>query len=112
MCEGMFTHTIKSLWQDMPGGGDWHFVWAKAEEQTKKANAAGTISFAIIGRVRNVTRQSLLFQPSGQIMRDIHHFTPEYWRTWLSSVDWKVFAAGKSWLESFLILPPPARPLR
>jgi hypothetical protein len=45
-------------------------------------------------------------------MRDIHHFTPEYWRTWLSSVDWKVFAAGKSWLESFLILPPPARPLR
>ena len=48
MCEGMFTHTIKSLWQDMPGGGDWHFVWAKAEEQTKKANAAGTISFAII----------------------------------------------------------------
>ena len=41
MCEGMFTHTIKSL-------GDWHFVWAKAEEQTKKANAAGTISFAII----------------------------------------------------------------
>jgi hypothetical protein len=24
------------------------FVWAKAEEQTKKANAAGTISFAII----------------------------------------------------------------
>jgi hypothetical protein len=37
----MFTHTIKSL-------GDWHFVWAKAEEQTKKANAAGTISFAII----------------------------------------------------------------
>ena len=48
MCEGMFTHTIKSLWQDMSGGGDWHFVWAKAEEQTKKANAAGTISFAII----------------------------------------------------------------
>jgi hypothetical protein len=48
MSDGMFTHTIKSLWQDMPGGGDWHFVWAKAEEQTKKANAAGTISFAII----------------------------------------------------------------
>lgn len=48
MCEGMFTHTIKSLWQDMPRGGDWHFVWAKAEEQTKKANAARTISFAII----------------------------------------------------------------
>ena len=48
MCEGMFTHTIKSLWQDMPGGGDWDFVWATAEEQTKKANAAGTISFAII----------------------------------------------------------------
>jgi len=43
MCEGVFTHTIKSLWQDMAGGGDWHFVWAK-----KKANAAGTISFAII----------------------------------------------------------------
>jgi hypothetical protein len=36
MCEEMFTHTIKSLWQDMPGGGDWHFVWATAEEQTKK----------------------------------------------------------------------------
>jgi hypothetical protein len=48
MREGMFTHTIKSLWQDMPGGGDWHFAWATAEEQTKKANAAGTISFAII----------------------------------------------------------------
>jgi hypothetical protein len=45
---GNVYHTIKSLWQDMPGGGDWHFVWAKAEEQTKKANAAGTISFAII----------------------------------------------------------------
>jgi hypothetical protein len=48
MCEGMFTHTIKSLWQDMPGGGDWHVVWAKDEEQTKKANAADTISFVII----------------------------------------------------------------
>jgi hypothetical protein len=48
MCEGVFTHTIKSLWQDMAGGRDWHFVWAKAKEQTKKANAAGTISFAII----------------------------------------------------------------
>ena len=48
MCEGMFTHTIKSLWRDMPGGGDCDFVWATAEEQTKKANAAGTISFAII----------------------------------------------------------------
>jgi hypothetical protein len=47
MSDGMFTHTIKSLWQDMPGG-DWHFVWAKAEEQTKKANATGTIRFAII----------------------------------------------------------------
>ena len=47
MSDGMFTHTIKSLWQDMPGGGE-HFVWAKAEEQTKKANAAGTISFTII----------------------------------------------------------------
>jgi hypothetical protein len=35
-------------------------------------------------------------------MHDIHHFTPEYWRTWLSSVDWKVFAAGKSWLESMV----------
>ena len=48
MREGLFTHTIKSLWQDMPGGGDWHFAWATAEEQAKKANAAGTISFAII----------------------------------------------------------------
>jgi hypothetical protein len=44
----MFTHTIKSLWQDILGGGDWYFVWAKAEEQTKQAHAAGTISFAII----------------------------------------------------------------
>ena len=48
MCEGVFTHTINSLWQDIAGGGDWHFVWAKAKEQTKKANLAGTISFAII----------------------------------------------------------------
>jgi hypothetical protein len=78
MCEGMYAHTIKSLWQDMPGGGDWLFVWAKDEEQTKKANAAGTISFAIIVARPTVTRQSLLIQPSGQIMRDIHHFTPEY----------------------------------
>jgi hypothetical protein len=44
----MFTHTIKSPWQDMPSGGDWHFVWPTAEAQTNKANAAGTISFAII----------------------------------------------------------------
>jgi hypothetical protein len=41
MCEGMFTHTIKSLSQDMLGGGDWHFVWAKAEEQTKKQMRQG-----------------------------------------------------------------------
>ena len=32
-------------------------------------------------------------------MLDIQHFTSEYWRTWSSSVDWKVFAAGKSRLE-------------
>jgi hypothetical protein len=59
----MFTHTIKSRWQNMPGGGDWHFVWAKAEEQTKKANAAGTISFAII--VARPKRGSPIFAHSG-----------------------------------------------
>jgi hypothetical protein len=78
MWEGMFTHTIKSLRQDMPGGGDWHFVWAKAEEQTKKANAAGTQFCDHSGGVRNVTRQSLLIQPSGQVMLDIQHFTSDY----------------------------------
>jgi hypothetical protein len=46
-------------------------------------------------------------------MHDIHHFTPEYWRTWLSSVDWKVFAAGKIVAGKHVsILPPLARPLR
>jgi hypothetical protein len=59
MCEGMYAHTIKSLWQDMPGGGDWLFVWAKDEEQTKKANAAGTISFAIIVAVSETSRANL-----------------------------------------------------
>jgi len=79
MCEGMFTHTIKSLWQDMPGGGDWHFVWAKAEEQTKKSECGRYYQFCDhSGGVRNVTRQSLLIQPSGQVMLDIQHFTSDY----------------------------------
>ena len=45
-----------------------------AEEQTKKANAAGTISFAII--VARPKRDAPIFAHStlGQIMLDIQHF--------------------------------------
>jgi hypothetical protein len=47
-CDGMLTHTITSLRQDMPGGGNWHFVWAKADDEPKKAHAVSGINFAII----------------------------------------------------------------
>ena len=76
MSDGMFTHTIKSLWQDMPGGGDWHFVWAKAEEQTKKANAAGTQFCDHSGGVRNVTANVRLLAYLVIFLESMFDFSP------------------------------------
>ena len=78
MSDEMFTHPIKSLWQDMPGGGD-AFRLGKGRRADEKSERGRYYQFYDhSGGVRNVTRQSLLIQPSGQIMLDIQHFTSDY----------------------------------
>ena len=39
MPDGVFTHTSLSPGQDMPGGGKWHTVWAKADDHASNGSA-------------------------------------------------------------------------
>ncbi len=47
----------------MPGGGDWHMVWAKAGDHASSAKAADVRSVAIIG---SSPSRGLLFQKRGE----------------------------------------------
>ena len=50
MPDGVFTRTTLSPGQDMPGGGKWHTVWAKAGDHASNGStkAASDRSVAVM----------------------------------------------------------------
>src|ERR1700720_2456533 len=48
MSDGVLHHTSQSPGQEMPAGGSWHMVWAKAGDHASRAKAANGRSVAVI----------------------------------------------------------------